>query len=109
MKYKSKRSRATDIDQETKRKVFERDGGLCIFCYQPGAPNAHYIPRSQGGLGIEENIVTACAECHRKMDQSYLRPVFLERAREHLRANYTDWNEDKLRYRKGEHHGKDHV
>lgn len=23
-------------------------------------PNAHYIARAQGGLGIEENIVTLC-------------------------------------------------
>ena len=29
---------------------------------------AHYIARAHGGLGIEENIVTLCDDCHRSMD-----------------------------------------
>ena len=31
-------------------------------------PNAHYISRAHGGLGIEENIVTLCLDCHNNYD-----------------------------------------
>ena len=61
----SKRSKACDISMEVKKKVWERDEHKCVICHNPYAkPNAHYIARSQGGLGIEENIVTLCLRCH---------------------------------------------
>ena len=67
---KSKRARACDISQKVKAAVWERDGGCCVICGRrdTAAPNAHYIRRSRGGLGIAENIVTLCAECHRRQD-----------------------------------------
>ncbi len=50
----SKRSKACDISPKVKKKVWERDNHCCIICGSPYAmPNAHYIARSQGGLGIE--------------------------------------------------------
>ena len=62
---KSKRAKACDISKKVKDRVWERDGGRCIICGSPYAmPNSHYIRRSQGGLGIEENIVTMCLCCH---------------------------------------------
>ena len=102
MGYKTKRSRATDIPQKVKREVYERDGGRCIFCGRQGAPNAHYIPRSHGGLGVEKNIVTACAECHDKMDNSPERWLYLSAAECYLRTVYEHWSEDELKYRKGD-------
>ena len=71
---KSKRSKACDILQKVKEAVWERDGHRCIICHSRIAmPNAHFIPRSKGGLGIEENIVTLCTnfsecKCHYKFD-----------------------------------------
>ena len=61
---KSKRSKATDIPMSVKKKVWERDCGRCVVCgnHCNVMPNAHYIPRSKGGLGIEENIITLCTE-----------------------------------------------
>lgn len=50
MKYKSKRSNATDIPKEVKEEVYKRDKGRCVICPNPGIPNAHFIRRSQGGL-----------------------------------------------------------
>ena len=93
--------KATDIPKAVKDRVFERDNGCCIFCGHPGMPNAHYIRRSQLGLGIEENIVTACIECHRAMDEGKFAKEFKAYARDYLKEMYKDWDERKLVYRKG--------
>ena len=66
----NKRTRAVSIPTKVKRQVEERDHGLCIFCGRPGKGEAHFISRAQGGLGIEENLITACRECHDRMDNS---------------------------------------
>lgn len=67
--YKSKRARATDIPKSVKDKVWERDKERCIYCGSPCAmPNAHYISREKGGLGVEQNIVTLCIKCHHAYD-----------------------------------------
>lgn len=95
-----KRTKACAISKKTKERVFERDMGACIFCGAPGLPEAHYIPRSHGGLGIEQNIVTACRQCHYKLDNSTKRQQMLQRAAEHLRRFYPEWNEKSLVYDK---------
>lgn len=106
---KSNRSIATDITPETKKRVWERDGGRCVVCgnrYNV-MPNAHYIPRSKGGLGIERNIVTLCTEltrnkCHRRFDfgTKEERALLRKRIRSYLMSKYDDWDESKLIYRK---------
>lgn len=95
-----KRTRACAISKKTKEIVYERDRKCCIFCGAPGLPEAHYIPRSQGGLGIEQNIVTVCRPCHDLMDNSILRRKMLEVAAEHLKGFYPDWTETDLIYDK---------
>lgn len=98
---KSRRSKATDIPQNVKKIVWERDNHKCIFCGSYYAmPNAHIVPRSKGGLGIEQNIVTACLECHRKMDQSSLRKIYLQIAKQYLNSIYGNYNEADLVYKK---------
>ena len=98
---KSKRSKACDIPKKVKDIVWARDNGRCIFCGSPFAmPNAHVIPRSKGGLGVEKNIVTACMECHHRMDQSKERKNYLRIAKDYLEEIYEDWNEEELIYRK---------
>lgn len=95
-----KRTRACAISKKTKLRVYERDKGRCIFCGAPGLPEAHYIPRSHGGLGIEQNILTACRPCHDKMDNSTDRQQMLQVAADHLKRLYPDWNEQSLVYDK---------
>lgn len=95
-----KRTKACAISKKTKEIVYKRDEGSCIFCGAPGLPEAHYIPRSHGGLGIPENIVTACRPCHDKMDNSTDRQQMLQVAAEHLKQFYEGWNEDSLVYDK---------
>ena len=100
--YKSERSKACDIPPAVKRAVWWRDRGRCILCGNKAAmPNAHYISRAEGGLGIEQNIVTLCHECHREYDQSTRRKVIREEIRSYLQRNYGEsWNEENLLYRR---------
>ena len=66
---RSERTKACDISQKVKFAVWMRDGERCIICGSHRAmPNSHYIKRSQGGLGIEENITTMCLKCHDAFD-----------------------------------------
>lgn len=111
MSYKSARSRATDISQKVKQRVWERDGGRCVVCGNSYnvMPNAHYIPRSRGGLGIEENIVTLCTEltpnkCHRRYDfgKKEEREMIHDIIKHYLQSQYEDWDEAKLIYKKGQ-------
>ena len=71
----SKRAKATDITPQVKQEVWLRDEGRCVVCGNTRnvMPNAHIVPRSQGGMGIATNIVTLCTNftenrCHHKYD-----------------------------------------
>jgi 5-methylcytosine-specific restriction endonuclease McrA len=76
MRYKrSIRAKVTDITPQVKQAVFLRDSGRCVVCGNAYnvMPNAHVVPRSQGGKGVETNIVTLCTnftenKCHYKYD-----------------------------------------
>lgn len=102
MRYKGARAKATDIPKRVKLEVMARDKGRCIFCGRVGAPNAHYISRAHGGLGIERNIVTACINCHNEMDNGKNTQSYKNIARNYLRSRYENWREDELIYHKGE-------
>lgn len=98
---KSKRSKATDISKKVKEEVWNRDNGKCILCKSSNAfPNAHYIPRSNGGLGIPENIVTLCINCHYRLDHTTERKELLERVKRYLDRFYKDFTDEMRKYRK---------
>lgn len=105
------RAHACDIPQKVKEHVWERDGGKCIVCGNTYNvyPGAHYISRNDGGLGIEENIVTLCSDltpkecqCHRKYDKGTPeeQKVIGDKIKAYLQRHYPDWDETKLIYRK---------
>lgn len=97
--YKSKRSQATDIPKSVKDTVWERDGRMCIFCGSPFAfPEAHIIPRSNGGLGVEKNIITVCRRCHSLLDQSPKREKMLGIAKRYLERIYGNIDESEVKY-----------
>lgn len=107
----SKKAKACDIKMSVKRRVYERDEGRCVLCgnYVNVMPNSHYIPRSDSGLGIEENVVTMCTEltenkCHQKYDNctdKKEKKIMKNQIKKHLKTFYHDWDEEKLIYRKG--------
>lgn len=95
-----RRTKALAISKAVKARVFERDG-CCILCgAHQGEPVAHYISRAQGGLGIEQNIVTLCPDCHRRYDQTDQRPLIRVMIGSYLKSKYPEWDEQKLYYRK---------
>jgi 5-methylcytosine-specific restriction endonuclease McrA len=102
---RSKRSKACDISQEVKRKVWERDHHRCIYCGSPYAmPNAHYLSRAHSGLGIEQNIVTLCQDCHHNFDNGknkLVKQAIKGKIEAHLKRFYPDWSIDMLKYKKG--------
>ena len=93
------RKQYTDIPPKVKAEVLERDK-WCVFCGKQGSPNAHFIPRSKNGLGIEQNILTLCCECHNRYDHATERQKMMEFFRNYLKDIYPDWDESKLIYRK---------
>ena len=97
---KSRRSKATDISQKVKNEVKERDKGTCIICGSPGLSNSHYIRRSQGGLGIPENVVTMCFNCHNAYDNGNKREEIADKTRKYLMSIYDNWNEENLIFNK---------
>ena len=96
-----RRTKALAIPASVKRRVQERDKGLCVLCGKPGDPVCHFISRAQGGLGIEENIWTGCCDCHRNYDQSPNRYLIRERLAVYFRSKYPEWDKTELIYRKG--------
>lgn len=107
----SKRSRACDFKQKERTLIKNRDCG-CIFCrrhYRMEKADAfntsimeimHYIPRSQGGLGIARNAALGCKYHHMMMDESEHRAEMRGMMRDYLQSMYRDWNEADLVYHK---------
>lgn len=107
MKYRSsKRSIACNISKAVRKKVLVRDKGFCVVCERPGVPNSHYIKRSHGGLGIEQNVVCMCLECHNAYDNGKDKEkveMIHDKVKSHLKRKYgTSWKEENLYYKKGE-------
>ena len=100
----SRVAKACDIPIKVKIEVWERDSHCCIFCGKLVPvynANAHFIPRSANGLGIKENIFTACNECHGEQDNGLHTKEYDLKAEEYLRKTYgSSWNKEKLIYKK---------
>ena len=96
-----KETKKTQISASVKEEVFKRDMERCVYCgSSQAAPVAHYIPRSHGGLGIEENILTLCSKCHYLYDHTDKHTMMKDYFRMYLSVQYLDWNEEELIYRK---------
>ena len=94
------RTRACAIPKEVKLIVYERDHERCIFCGAPGLPEAHVIPRSHGGLGVPQNIITVCRSCHDKLDNSTNRQQMLDVAVGYLGSYYPNISQTDVIYQK---------
>lgn len=105
------RTKALGIPKAVKEAVAERDSfdghPCCLLCGTPAPVDkpyvfscCHYISRSQGGLGVEENIVTLCPRCHMRYDQGTEREQIRAFLRKYLQEHYPHWDESKLTYKK---------
>ena len=101
----------TDIPDKVRKKVYERDtfdGAVCcIFCGRPLKPYertcAHFIGRGRGGLGIEQNLGTACGKCHTELDNGKDGDFLYVNFENYLKSKYPDWDKSKLVYEKYNH------
>lgn len=109
-------ARHTAIPAEVKAAVSLRDSidgqCCCILCGSPeAAPNAHIIRRSQGGMGVEQNIVTLCGPCHYAFDEGlnikrlwplglYTRADIRRYIINYIKGFYSDWTPESVTYRK---------
>ena len=54
----------------TRKAVFSRDGGRCVYCGATATSLDHVVPRSRGGPHTWDNVVSACGRCnHIKADR----------------------------------------
>jgi len=95
----SKLSNACAISPKVKQIVLDRDE-YCILCGKPGFPNAHYISRKQEGLGIEQNIVTLCQDCHDKYDKTVEKKTLKPRIKAYLDKHYPGFSDEDRLYKK---------
>lgn len=107
-----KQKEATAIPFEVKLKVYHRDNKRCIICgrfipydeetktWIGGGSHCHYIRRSQGGLGIEENIVTLCNSCHYEFDEGKHHQEIRDYISEYLDRFYPDFEDENRVYHK---------
>ena len=99
---------------ETRKKIYIRDNGRCIFCRigycMEGASGMmldikdimHFVPKSQMGLGIEQNGAVGCRYHHSLLDNGNkgLRREMLDRFEAYLKSLYPGWDREELIYRK---------
>ena len=105
----------TGIPASVKAAVALRDSvngpATCIICGAPGGPHCHIVRRSQGGMGVEQNIVTMCGPCHYAFDEGIglkrLEPLGLNTRDDvrryivdYIRGFYPDWTPERVTYRK---------
>lgn len=100
----SKMAKACDIPQKVKNEVWERDNHCCIFCGKEvpiTCANSHIVKRSHGGLGIPENVVCACPDCHHEYDNGKYSLNYVVKAQNHMLKIYgNDWLSTQLVFKK---------
>lgn len=56
----------------TRRELYHRDGGVCMYCgkhmHYGAMQIEHVIPRAQGGPHVWNNVVATCGPCNRHKD-----------------------------------------
>lgn len=111
---KSKQAKAREFSNKARKAIKLRDNDECIFCnmgyrMEKATPTGlmlksimHFIPRSQNGLGIEQNGAVGCQYHHEMMDNgnSGNRKEMLSMFEEYLRQQYPDWDKEDLIYSK---------
>jgi 5-methylcytosine-specific restriction endonuclease McrA len=50
--------------QETRQRIFARDGGICQFCYDEPATQAHHLTYKRLGREDDEDLLSVCYVCH---------------------------------------------
>ena len=89
----------THIPKPVRDAVYERDSydgcPCCIWCGRPRTVQVHhYIERSRGGLGIEQNLVCLCVDCHQALHNGD--KDIEDYVKSYLSGKYDGWKEGDL-------------
>lgn len=109
-----RQTRMHQFTKKEKERIYDRDQGTCIFCalgYHMDCKSPmlyqildymHYINKSAGGLGIEQNAAIGCRYHHGLLDNGHLglRQEMLDIFKKHLQDHYPGWDPEKLVYQK---------
>lgn len=96
----SELTKATGISKKVREEVLKRDNHHCIICGNHNVQIAHYVSRARLGMGIAQNLVCLCLNCHYQFDNGSYHNEIKKAIKDYLRQNYPDWNENKLTYTK---------
>ena len=109
-----KRTRKLQFSAGERKKIIARDNGKCIFCENGYFTKCgsdfllsiketmHFVPRSAGGVGVEQNGAIGCKYHHEMLDNgsSGRRREMLDFFEKYLRGKYPGWNREALIYKK---------
>jgi len=99
-----KETKSTQIPPSVRLAVWLRDGRECVLCGKAvpvECGNAHIVRRSQGGKGVEQNIVTLCPECHREHDEGKDAKILQAQVIKYIKTLYPGWSRESVTYHKG--------
>jgi len=99
------RQQATSISKEVREQVLKRDNDRCVICGSNFNLQIHhcFINRSHGGLGVKENLVTLCCQCHFYADNGRTEQMNAVNnvIYGYMKSKYPYLDIKTLRYRKG--------
>lgn len=106
-------TKAKQISQETKQKVYDRQNGKSVLSGLAITKEmccCHFIGRGLGGVGYEWNIIGLTPEEHRQLDLNQTiyvgkMPRWTNKEahiiiQNHLNLNYNGWSIEKCKYQK---------
>jgi len=99
MRKKSKRSLATKITIDVRMDVKVRDNGKCTICgTMENIQIHHFVPRSLGGMGITNNLISLCQFHHKQLHDG--NGYILEHVKQYMKDLYPNVNNNERKYNK---------
>lgn len=95
---RSKRSLATGIPKHVRQEVLVRDR-RCVICGSMHQIEIHHlVERSRLGMGVDNNLVSLCRQCHRDIHNGDTgKKTFI---RNYLERLYPDITDNMRKYKK---------
>lgn len=111
---KKKLTKHLEFTAKARKAIHKRDNETCVFCaagYEPPEDPAycrtalqimHIVPRSQLGMGVEQNGALGCVWHHQMMDNGNRqnREEMLTMLEDRMRRIYPGWTRETVTYRK---------
>lgn len=111
-----KLARKTEFTAKARKAIHKRDNETCVFCadgYEPPEDMAycqtalqimHIVPRSQLGMGVEQNGALGCVWHHQMLDNGNRenRKEMLAMLEDRMRRIYPGWTREQVIYQKNQ-------